>query len=143
MAGTRESPRLAASEDRTEAGLFEDFGDFGAFVALDFDAAVFDGAACAAGFLHLFGELFFFGEADADKVGDDGDGFAAAASGVANDVDAAAVFGGFGSLAFGAAGRDLGGAGREAFGVEGGEGVLAEGFFVGHGFAMTNDKRGE
>src|SRR5687768_9488298 len=75
-----------ASEDGAEAGLLEDASDFGAFVALDFNAAVFDGATDAAGFLHLLGELFFFRKTDANEVGDDGNGFAAAAGGVADDV---------------------------------------------------------
>ena len=92
---------LTTGEDGAEAGLLEDAGDFSAFVALDFNAAVFDGATDAAGFLHLFGELFFFRKTDAHEVGDDGNGFAAAAGRVADDVHATAVFGSFGRGNFG------------------------------------------
>ena len=89
----------AAGEDGAEAGFGEDASDLVALIALDFDAAVFDCAAGAAGFLHLPGELLFFGQADAHEVRDDGDSLAAAPGGLADDIDAAAVFGGGGSVA--------------------------------------------
>ena len=75
-----------------KTSFFQDAGDFLAFVALDFNLAVLHGAADAAGFLHLFGELFFFGQADADKIFHDGHGLAAAMRGLPQDVHAAAIF---------------------------------------------------
>ncbi len=78
--------------------LGQDASDLGALVALDLDPAILDGATGAAGFLHLFGELLFLGQADADEIADDGHGFAAAPGGLAEDVDPTPVLFGGGTI---------------------------------------------
>jgi len=87
---------LTAREHRTEIGLGQNAGDFLTFVSLDLDLAVLDRATSAAGALHGLGEFFFFGQADADKVFHHRHGLAAASSGLADDVHAAAILFGFG-----------------------------------------------
>lgn len=79
-------------EHRPKTGIGENAGDFGTLIPLDFDAPVLHRATAAARFLHLFGELFFFRQADADKIFHDGHGLSAAMRGLANDVNAAAIF---------------------------------------------------
>lgn len=82
----------ATSEDGIKPSAKKYFRDLVTFVALNFDAAFFDRAAGATRFLHLARELLFFGQTDADEVGDDGDGFSAAAGSLADDVHATAFF---------------------------------------------------
>jgi len=61
-------------------------------IALNLDAAFFDGPAATARTAHFFAELFFFRQPDADETVDHGDGLAAAAAGLASHLDAAAIF---------------------------------------------------
>ena len=63
-----------------------------ALVALNFDCAVLDGAAAAAGGAHFFRELFFFRQTDPDETVHHGHRFSAAVSRLAPNIDAAAVF---------------------------------------------------
>jgi hypothetical protein len=87
-----------SGEHGLKSGFNEDAGDFLAFITLNFNLAVFHGAANATGFLHLFGEHFFFGQADADKIFHDGDGFAAAVRGLPENIHAAAILWAGGTL---------------------------------------------
>jgi len=82
---------LSSGEDWFEAGFDEDAFDLFSFVALDFDATIFDGASDAAGFAHDLCELLLFGEADADEVLYHGDSLAPAMGGLTDDVHAAAA----------------------------------------------------
>jgi hypothetical protein len=119
---------LTAGENGAKAGFGQDARDFLAFVALDFNVAFLHGAAAAAGFLHLFGELFFFRQADADKIFHHRHRLAAAMRGLAENVHAAAIFwaggtlaGSFGSGSFRWRGR------RQPIALQGGERRLIEG----------------
>ena len=81
----------ATGENRLEAGFGEDALHLVAFVALDFDAAIFDRAAAAAGFLHFFREDLFLSEPDAGEIFGHGDDLAAAMGGLPDDIHAAPV----------------------------------------------------
>src|SRR5256885_852921 len=80
-------PILTSSKHWTEASLIENLCDFGSFVALDFDAAFFDRAADATGFLHLFGEFLFFRKSNPNEVGDHSDSLSAASGFLTNDIN--------------------------------------------------------
>jgi hypothetical protein len=83
---------LTSGKNGSKTGLSENAGDFGALIALNFNASVLDCATAAAGFLHLFGELFFFGQANADKVFNNRHRLATAMRRLPEDVDATAIF---------------------------------------------------
>jgi hypothetical protein len=119
---------LTSGKYWAEAGFGENARDFIAFVALNFNASFFHGTAAAAGFLHLFGEFFFFREADADEIFYHGNGFATAMGGLAEDIDAAAVFGASGALAGGFVSGSFRWCGGQSFAAEASEWVLAKRF---------------
>lgn len=82
----------AACEDRSKTGFGQDASDLCAFVPLNFDSSLFDRPSGAASFLHLFGQLFLFRQADANEVCHHCHGLAAPAIFLANDVHTAAAF---------------------------------------------------
>ncbi len=51
-----------------EVGFGQDAGGFFPFISLDLDLAVFHRAAGAASPLHRLGQLFLFGQTDANKI---------------------------------------------------------------------------
>ena len=83
--------RSATGEHRLETGFREDALHLFPFVALDFNAAILDRTANAAGFLHFFGEFLFLRQPDADEIFCHGDSLAAAMGGLADDVHPASV----------------------------------------------------
>lgn len=80
--------RLPAGENRQKTGLLEDARGRVALVALDFDPALFHGAAAAAGRLDGLCQRALFVVADAEKAADDGDRFAAAMRSLPDKIDA-------------------------------------------------------
>ena len=80
-----------AGEDGFESGFGEDPAHFFPLVSLDFDAALFDGAADSAGLLHLLGEFLFLGLTDSLEILHDGDGLSSAVGGLTDDVDPTAI----------------------------------------------------
>ena len=94
---TRQSPEDSlgrpspTGENRFETGFRQDAFHLFAFVALDFDAAVFHGASDAAGFLHLFREFLFLRQTDSGEISRHGDTLAAAMRSLTDDVHPAAV----------------------------------------------------
>ena len=54
-------------EDGAEAGLLEDAGDFGAFVALDFNATIFNGSTDSAGFFAFVWRASLFREGQCQR----------------------------------------------------------------------------
>lgn len=85
------APVSSPGEHGPETGVGQDPGDGLPLVPLDFDAALFDGAAAAAGLLHLAGELLLFGQTDPHEVRNDRYGLPAASGLLTNDIDAAAA----------------------------------------------------
>jgi len=80
-----------------EACVFKEGADFFRIVALEFDLAVADGAAAAAGLARFAGEAFDFGVVDVIfESGNDDDGFAAALGFFPAEDDAAVFAGRFG-----------------------------------------------
>src|SRR5258708_39138685 len=82
----------SARKPRSKICLGQDSGDFRALVSLDLDLAVLHCATSAAGLLHDFGQLFFFGQADADKPFNHRYRFAAPPGRLPYDIHAATIF---------------------------------------------------
>jgi hypothetical protein len=83
----RWSHLLSTREDRPEVRFGKDASDFFAFVALDFDLAIFDRAANSTSLLHRASQALFLRQTNPDESSHHRDSFAAAPGLLSDDID--------------------------------------------------------
>ena len=92
--------KSSACKHGTKASFGQDAGNGLSLVPLNFDATLLHRSSCSAGFLHRFGETFFFSLANADEICHDRHCFPAAVRGVANDIYTSTMLLGYGRCRF-------------------------------------------
>ena len=107
-----------------KVGLGQDAGRFFPFISLNLDLAIFHRAPSAASALHRLGQLFFFGQTDADKVFNHRHRLAAPAGFDPENIHPAAMFPG--RLCRRAGDRWVVWCWRQAFAGQAGKGSLNE-----------------